>query len=427
MKVTVHSPIQHYCTYPARGGAGIAADRIVRGLIGLGMDAKLVGLNPEAEADHITGIHYRRDPLSNFHRRHRNRQLRGLRDGYEGISPAGAVFFSDRSPNGLAMSEYFSSAKLIHFHWVCDFIDYLDTLKRIPYNIPLVWTLHDMGAFTGGCSYSLGCERFQAECGECPQLTTPRARLETQNSHKRKAEGLARVKDQLTLICPSKWLASKTRESSIFGSIRCEVIRNGFDLETFTRDKRDSGRELIGCDAHETVILFVAASVDNPLKGMRTLLDALQDLDDSSLRICYLGDKGDGQFPDYWHWLGKIHDEKKLAAVYAGSDVLVVPSEADNYPNVICEALACGVPAVASNIGGIPEQVIDGKTGFLFEKGNPQSLREQLERLTGEFPETRDRWGRSCRSFAEETFELEKVSREHVKLYKELWAAMSPA
>lgn len=418
--------VHHFCTYPARGGAGIAADRLVRGLIGQGIDARLVGLNPEAKADHIRGIRYRRDLLSNIRRRLRNCQLAHLPDGYEGISPSGSVFFSDRSPNGMAMSEFFTTSSLIHLHWVCDLIDYPDTMKRIPEGIPLVWTLHDMGAFTGGCSYSLGCRRFEEGCGDCPQLENPRAKRETGLSHGRRARAINRIKDQLTLVCPSEWMATEARKSSIFTDVRCEVIRNGFDLQVFHPGKRSAGRDLIGCNDEEPVILFVAASFSNPLKGMHTILEALRITGDRPVRVCYLGDKGEGQFPESWQWLGKIHDEDKLAKLYAGSDLLLVPSEADNYPNVICEALACGVPVIASDIGGIPELVRDGVTGYLFEKGNADAFSERVHQLTEDFPSKRDVWSTSCRQFAEGTFEIGEISKRHLGLYKEIgWTDQS--
>ncbi|WP_338045117.1 glycosyltransferase [Oceanipulchritudo coccoides] len=318
------------------------------------------------------------------------------------------------------MSEMFNSTSLLHFHWVCDLIDYLDSMKRVPEDLPLVWTLHDMGAFTGGCSYSLGCERFEESCGECPQLSAASARHETFLSHGRKAQAVHGIKEQLTLVCPSEWMAKMASRSSIFEGVRCEVIRNGFDLETFSPNKRDQGRQMIACDPNEIVILFVAASFENPLKGMKTLIESLRHIDNPSIRICYLGDKGEGQFPEEWQWLGKIHDEEKLANLYAGSDFLIVPSEADNYPNVICEALACGVPVIASEIGGIPELVVEAKTGYLFEKGNSSALLDRITRMAEGLPREREKWSLSCRSFAEETFEIEKITQRHIDLYNEL-------
>lgn len=415
-------PIRHFCTYPARGGAGIAADRLVRGLIAAGLPAELIGMNPHMEASHIHGISYRRDPVATIWRRFRDFQLRRVKSGYEGISPAGPVFFSDRSPNGVPMSEWFPGSGILHFHWVCDLIDYQDSLKRVPDGTPLVWTLHDMGAFTGGCSYSLDCRRYFSSCGECPHLETPKAKRETRLSHARKVSAVNRVRSRLALICPSRWMAQSAMESSIFKGVRCEVIPNGFDLEVFNPGHRDKGRRLLGFDSSEVVILFVAASFDNPLKGMHTLLQSLRDLAESGnpVRICYVGEKGEGHFPADWNWLGKVDDEEQLASLYAGSDVLVVPSEADNYPNVICEALASGVPVVASDIGGIPELVIDGKTGHLFRKGDARALRMQLDALVSRLPADRSAWSASCRRFAEQTFELGAITRRHMSLYDEL-------
>lgn len=412
--------VYHFCTYPTRGGAGIAADRLVRGLRNDGVQSKLVGLNPEHDSPYIEGIAYSNNILSNVRRRIRNWQLGRIPVGYEGMSSSGAVFFSDRSPNGRALCEFFQKASLLHFHWMCDLIDYGDVLEQIPRGVPLVWTLHDMGVFTGGCSYSLNCSRYEETCGECPQLESDAAKKETSRSLKRKVDAVRKVRDNLTIVCPSNWMADKARSSSMLNGIRCEVIRNGFDLDVFNPSRRVEGRQLIGCADQETVILFVAASFDNPLKGMDTLLTAMESMDSSTVRICYLGDKGEGHFPQHWQWLGKVQDEQKLAKLYAGSDLLVVPSNADNYPNVICEALGSGVPVIGSDIGGIPELVRNGETGFLFERGRSDELGSRIQQLITDYPGGRNKWSRSCRAFAERTFELRHITEQHLDLYRSL-------
>lgn len=415
-------PIRHFCTYPGNGGAGIAALRLVRAQREAGTDAILHGL-VASEDEILRGIAYERGLLANLHRRWRARQIRRLAPGYSGISQQGGAFFTDRCTHGVAMAEAAQGAALIHLHWVCDLMDYGDTLLRLPPRTPVVWTLHDMGSFTGGCSYSLGCDGFTRSCSACPQLTTAAACKEAAASHARRLAAVQRhLADRLTLITPSNWLAGEARRSSIFRDVRCEVIPNAFPLEIFHPDLREQQRAALGWPPGDQVLLFAAASVDNPVKGMDLLLKSLPALQRSfpNLRVTYVGNRSGDDLPEGWHWLGAHSDERELARIYAATDVLVVPSRADNYPNVIGESLACGVPVVAADTGGIPDLVRPGETGQLFAAGSAEAFARVLSEFLSNLPDTRTGWMQRCRLFAERHLSGATIAARHHDLYNQL-------
>lgn len=79
--------------------------------------------------------------------------------------------------------------------------------------------------------------------------------------------------------------------------------------------------------------------------------------------------------------LGRINDEKLMAMVYSASDLFVIPSLYDNLPNTMIESLLCGTPVIGFNIGGIPDVVIDQKTGYLCPEISVQSLKETIEKF----------------------------------------------
>ena len=420
----INGPVRLYCTYPGRGGAGIAALRLAKGLNVCAQPARLFGVNPDVTDNCVSGIHYKRDLAGNLRRRWRKMQIERLPADYLGTSDAGAVFFSDRSAHGVALAVTIPGAGLLHFHWVCDFLDYTDTLCRVPESIPVVWTLHDGGAFTGGCSYPLGCDRFKESCGKCPQLVSAKAKAETATSLERKVAGLAPIKERLTVVCPSEWLAGEARQSRLFRDVRVVTIPNPHNLGIFHPGNREESRQALGLLPDNRVILFVAASFANPIKGMPVLLDAIKNLrlPGKEPTVCYLGEKGEGTWPESWRWLGQVNDENEMARIYSAADLLVTPSSAENYPNVIAEALACGVPVVASNVGGSPEMILKDETGYLFEKGNSSHLRDTLEHLLAQLPQKRNQWKERCRRFAENTFESSDICRKHLELYEELAA-----
>ncbi|NBD37246.1 MAG: glycosyltransferase [Verrucomicrobia bacterium] len=412
--------IRHYTTYPAGGGAGIAADRLVRGLLASGVRADLCGVKPRGSAEHLGAIRYGKSIHERVWRRWRRWQLQHLPEGYTGMSSQGAVFSSDRSAHGMALRSSFQGADLLHFHWMSDMIDYGKSLADLSPATPIVWTLHDMGPFTGGCSYSLECRGFERSCKACPQLPAAAA-PEAERSLGRKIKAVRSLRHRIVCIAPSHWLTDEARQSSVFAGVRCETIPNGLDLGIFSPRHRAQGRQELGLNSEDRLILFVAASLANPLKGMGTLLEAATGLAARrNVRIAYLGKTEETAFPENWEGLGNLREEADLAKVYAAADVVVVPSRADNYPNVIAEALASGTPVAGSRIGGIPEMVREGETGWLSEPGDPRHLRHVLEEAVSMPSESYRGLRARARRAAATTFALTRVSNEYRRLYEEL-------
>jgi len=113
----------------------------------------------------------------------------------------------------------------------------------------------------------------------------------------------------------------------------------------------------------------------------------------------------------------------------AGASVLVAPSvrtprgDSDGLPNAVLEAMACGRPVLASRLAGLPEAVIDGRTGFLFPPGNDEALAALLARLARN-PELAARLGREARLVAEERFSLEVSSRRLIEQFRRIGAPL---
>lgn len=416
--------ITHFTTYPNQGGAGIAAWRLVHGLRSRGVDADLVGIWKFGITDEPgqQNFAYDRKLAHRLWRVARRFQVDQLNKKLPSSSSRGGMpFYSDLSPLGQPMLESATGADIVHLHWVCDFIDYEYFFSKLPVGVPIFWTLHDMNPFTGGCIYSMGCQRFQEACGKCPLLGAELADDESARLLQRKVQALAPHLHNLFVITPSQWLGNLAQKSRVFRGAKFRVVPNGVDLEIYHPHRRKHGRAMISATEEDQVILFVAASLRQNLKGGPLFIEAWKELEARGVKtkVVCIGDSTEFEAPESWQLLSFAQDEKGKAEIFAAADILVVPSEEDNYPNVICEALASGVPVVGSCVGGIPELVLDGITGFTFKNRSAVCLADTLQSLLKVFPEERASWSEICHRFACETFPSSKIIEDHLSLYRQ--------
>lgn len=312
---------------------------------------------------------------------------------------------------------------IIHSHWVGGGFLPLAALGR--YRGPVVWTLHDMWAFTGGCHYDAGCGRYQSGCGECPQLGSRAAFDLSRWTWRRKAQHWRNL--NLTLVCPSRWLAACAARSALFRETRIEVIPNGLDIAQFQPLDKTFSKRLFGFPEAKRLILFGAmAATQDPKKGYAHLGPALRQFAQSATaRDCELvifGASRPENPPDFGlpcHYVGRLHDEVALAALYSAADVMLAPSIQDNLPNTVMEALACGTPVVAFDIGGMPDLIAHRGHGFL---ARPFSTEDFAAGMTWVL-EDAGRWRELSTRAREKVvaeYALPKIAQRHLRLYSEL-------
>jgi glycosyltransferase involved in cell wall biosynthesis len=242
-----------------------------------------------------------------------------------------------------------------------------------------------MNAFTGGCHFDYGCGRYRESCNACPQLgSTQRADLSQEIWRDKKAILDKFPNDRLRIVSPSKWLLNESLSSHLLGKFETSVIPYGLDTEVFQPRNRDFCRATLGIPLNCSVILFAAASFSSPRKGFNHLIDALwHSKSDLPLFLVSLGGGGDKSFklPIPGIHIPHVENEGLLSLIYSASDVFVAPSMQDNLPNTILEAAACGIPSVGFNVGGIPEIIRPGDTGFLAQSGDAVGLRASIEMI----------------------------------------------
>ena len=302
-------------------------------------------------------------------------------------------------------------------------------VESVPkFNKPLVWTLHDMWFFTGGCHYSEKCDRYTQSCGSCPQLHSNKESDLSRRVWQRKAKAWKKL--NLTLVSPSVWLAKCASSSSSFKDFRVEVIPNGINTQKYKPIIRHWAREILNLPQDKQIVLFGGAGgTGDRWKGFNLLVSALQSLSKSGWKdrteLLVFGSSQPENAVELGfkaHYLGNLADDISLATVYAAADVFVAPSVYDNLPNTVMEAGTCGIPSVAFNIGGLPDTIEHCSNGYLAKPYETEDLARGIAWVLEE-PERHQKLCRSARLKVEEKFTLQVQARAYKNLYEEILQA----
>jgi glycosyltransferase involved in cell wall biosynthesis len=112
-------------------------------------------------------------------------------------------------------------------------------------------------------------------------------------------------------------------------------------------------------------------------------------------------------------------DARVIARYYQAADLYLHAAKADNFPNTILEALACGVPVIATAVGGIPEQITEGVTGFLTAPGDSTDMAHKITHLLNA-PDVRLRMGQAAAADAKSRFNLDRQVTDYADWYADL-------
>lgn len=416
--------ITHISTWDvAGGGAARAAYRLHRGLCELGHDSRLLALEKYSNDPRVIPFE---PPLDKLIRVRRLLRHRLLAPSWKRIQkrPFGSTYFSDdRCKHAADVLRQVPPSDILNLHWIAGFIDYRDFMQRVRSTI--VWTLHDMNPFTGGCHFDGGCGKYREHCGACPQLSSSDARDFSAQVWQRKRWAFSTVNpNSIHLVAPSRWLAAEAQKSSLLGRFPVTVIPYGIDTERFQPRDRCFARQLLGFPPEAQVVLFVAHNFTEKRKGLDLLVEALRALESHpDLYFLTLG-RGTvtrelGQLRSRTTAMEFISDERVMSLVYSAADLFVIPSLEDNLPLTALEALACGLPTVGFKIGGLTDIVREGLTGSLMPPGDVHMLRNGILELLRN-PERRASMAQASRRIAAEEYRLDVQAKRYVSLYESI-------
>ncbi len=262
------------------------------------------------------------------------------------------------------MTGLFDAFDVIHFHWVVGMFDF-QRAGDVLAGKPLVWTLADMNAFTGGCHYSEGCEEYRRKCRVCPLLGGT-GKLAHENWKIKKA-AYERL-DNLHIICPSQWMADRAARSSLLGDRPIHHIPNAFPTDRLILTNKTVARAQLGLPVDKKLLLFGADSLQNHRKGsdlLSAMLERLAHLYPQISAEVVLFGNNSISLPFPVHTLGYISEDTRLGLAYSAVDAFLLPSREDNAPLTVGESLLCGTPVVAFPVGHVPSLVRHNVTGYV--------------------------------------------------------------
>lgn len=375
------------------GGAAAAAIRIHKAQLEAGIDSHILFLKGKPSVDipnaHVLSefvfpvVVYLFDKLN-----------RALNYRFQ-IGRPECFFNSPRSLFRLHSLDFVKGFDVINLHWIVKFIDIPTFFTKL--DKPIVWTMHDMCPFTGGYHY-----RTDYPEKEYAKLS------ERFWNIKKKAFGKA----DITMVGPSLWLCDEAKNSGIFSdSTKYVNIKYAIDLELFAPIKEGSAI------SKKPMVLFVAEKSEDKRKGIDYLYAALDKIDHDVADFVVLG-KGGADCPDYIKSAGYITSQEVMADWYRKASLFVIPSLEDNLPNTVIEAMACGIPVVGFDAGGIKDMIIHKENGFLVPTKDVEKLTQGIFYVLKH--QNKEELSKAARAFAQRNFNNETVTIQYKQLYESL-------
>jgi len=398
----------HKNDFPS-SGAAIVMLRLHHGLRKIGIDSRILCANKKRESGDSIAIP----------RLPRLGSLLGKVTSRFGLNDVHCI-----SSFKIRKNEAYSDADLLHIHSLHGgFFSYL-ALPTLTRNKPVVFTLHDVWAFTGHCAISYDCDRWKTGCGKCPYPNASPAVRRDNTRLEWRLKNWVYSRSNLTIVAPSRWLTEQAKQSML-NRFPIYRIPHGVDCEVYRPLGSEQCRSLLGIPPGKKVLMFAALGLHYFDKGSDLLLRALQGLPESlktDAVLLLLGSggemfaKADGlEVFD----LGYVSYDRIKATAYSAADLFISPSRTESFGLAILESMACGTPVVAFGVGGVPDLVRPGLTGYLAKPEDPQDLCKGIVQLL-EDGSLRSHMSQQCRAIALEEYTLELQVQRYIELYHQL-------
>lgn len=351
------------------GGAAVAANRLMESLKNNGIKAKM--LVRDKQTDQITVVGLKRNWLQvwNF-MWERIVILKANRFKKHNLF---AVDIANTGTDITALPEY-QQADVIHLHWINQGMISLHTIRKmLESGKPIVWTMHDMWPCTGICHHARECTKYEQECHHCPFLYGGGSSRDLSTrvfQKKKKIYNLASI----TFVACSHWLEKRAKTSALLTGQTVTSIPNPINTNLFKpRDKKEA-RAKCQLPPDKRLILFGSVKITDKRKGIDYLIESCKLLAEKhpewkeSLGVVVFGNQSrqlQDLLPFKVYPLPYISNEREIVDIYNAVDLFVTPSLEENLPNMIMEAMACGVPCVGFNVGGVPEMIDHLHNGYV--------------------------------------------------------------
>lgn len=399
--------------YETAGGASRAARRLHDGLKSYGVDSLMVVRDKESKDSSVIGQSDGRKKISRLLSHLDRLSIRFYRNKSK------TLFSNSRISSGTIDVINNLKPDVVNIHWIDSGFLSIKDLEQI--KAPIVWSLHDMWAFTGGCHYNEGCRRYLSICGKCPVLQSSQAKDLSTKNQELKLTSYRRL-PSAHAIGLSEWISKCARESKLFSTFGVTTIPNPINANTFHPIPQIQARTELCLPLDKKIILFGANGADKDLrKGFAYLKEALKlSPVPNGLVVIFGGEETDqidlSPYPVVN--LGKIYDDARLNLLYNCADVMVVPSLQENLSNAIMESLSASVPVVAFDVGGNRDMIDHQKNGYLAEYLNSRDLLKGIDWVISH-PDS-ESIKSNARSKVESKFKQEVVIPRYIQFFSEI-------
>ena len=282
------------------------------------------------------------------------------------------IFSPDGPSNGLLLRRIRAlKPDLVHVHWVNNGFLSVGDLAKL--ELPMMWSLHDANAYTGGCHIvAAACVGVSIGCRRCPLLKSHfpyDLSFWTFRAKKRAYKNL-----KVTINGLSRWIANCAKDSALLGDKKIINLPNPIDTNIYKPLDKGIARELLGLNSAAKIISFGALDTATPRKGYAHLIAALKTLKNRNIKLVVFGASGGENGANGENeaiegfetlYLGRLSDDLSLRVVYSLSDVVIVPSLVESFGQIALEALSCGTPVVAFETSGLKDIIEHKKCGYL--------------------------------------------------------------
>ena len=289
---------------------------------------------------------------------------------------------------------------------------------------PIVWTLHDMWAFTANAAHTFGDESWKnLRSGNDERKLFPQIGLNTGNWLLKEKKRIY-SESNITIVTPSKWLYNLAIQSPVFEGKKIIHIPNGINLDIFYPREKLAIRKELNIPLNSKVLIFGAEKVSTGnYKGGSGLINILKILDsklDEKIQLIIFGKSELKQQFEAKNFeineIGYVYDEELLAKYLSAADIFIYPTKADNLPNALIEATACGTPSITYDVGGCKEIIEDGINGNLIPAFDEDSFVDKVIEILNNDPTNKLK--NSCRKIAEENFNIYLMAERYNTIFK---------
>lgn len=327
----------------------------------------------------------------------------------------------------LIKQPYFKKSDIIHVHLIHNFSNFsILTLPIMSKLKPVVWTLHDPWAFTGGCEHSFDCNKWQTGCSfKCPY---PRATSLFQSYipyFHWKIKQYIYKKSDITLVVASEWMKEKVKMSPLLKHFDCNLIPFGIELQQFKPLSKLDSKKKLGIPINHKVIAFRDSGLKNDkFKGLKWLKKALELYDVNEPTTLLILEKGES----FMSLAGKFNivclgwiDGNDLVTALSAADVFVMPSIQESFGLMAVESMACGTPVIVFEGTALSSIIKAPQGGLTVPSKDSLGLAKAIFYLLDN-DNLRTNMGIKAREIVENEYSDDLYVKSHISLYKQVIA-----